>query len=134
MGIASILQEEGSLNEIVRLVGRDSLTEDQKVTIEIAKIIKDEFLQQNAYSDYDFTCPLWKTAGMANCIVHFYGLCNKVIADQDKEKDKKIGWDLIKHYCRDEYTQLTKLKFAIPKEENKAEILKGYSDLMKRMD
>merc|ERR1739848_335650 len=36
--IQSILQEEGSLNEIVRLVGRDSLTEDQKVTLEVAKI------------------------------------------------------------------------------------------------
>ena len=48
------------LNEIVQLVGRDSLSEDQKLTLEIANIIKGEFLQQNAFSDFDFTCPLEK--------------------------------------------------------------------------
>jgi V-type H+-transporting ATPase subunit A len=42
--IKEVLQKEEQLNEIVKLVGRDSLSEDQKVTIEIAKIIKDDFL------------------------------------------------------------------------------------------
>jgi len=42
----------------VQLVGRDSLSEDQKLTLEIANIIKNEFLQQNAFSEHDFTCPL----------------------------------------------------------------------------
>merc|ERR1712087_730648 len=132
--IAAILQEEGSLNEIVRLVGRDSLTEDQKVTIEIAKVIKEEFLQQNAYTDYDYTCPLWKTAGMARCICHFYNLCNKVLAEQDKEKDHKIGWDLIRQVASDEYNELKKLKFKIPQEENKDKILKEFDALCDRMN
>jgi V-type H+-transporting ATPase subunit A len=46
----------------VQLVGRDSLSEDQKLTLEIANIIKGEFLQQNAFSEHDFTCPLEKVA------------------------------------------------------------------------
>lgn len=57
---SQILQEEEALNEIVRLVGRESLSEDQKVVIEVARIIKDDFLQQNAFSDYDKFCPLIK--------------------------------------------------------------------------
>ena len=48
------------LTEIVQLVGRDSLSEDQKLTLEISKIIKEEFLQQNAFSEWDYTCPLEK--------------------------------------------------------------------------
>jgi len=40
-----ILQEEAELNEIVQLVGRDSLSEDQKLVLEIAKIIREDFLQ-----------------------------------------------------------------------------------------
>jgi V-type H+-transporting ATPase subunit A len=44
----------------VQLVGKDSLSEDQKLTLDIAKVIKEEFLQQNAFSKYDFTCPLEK--------------------------------------------------------------------------
>jgi len=39
-----ILQEEAELNEIVQLVGRDSLSEDQKLVLEIAKIIREDFL------------------------------------------------------------------------------------------
>ena len=58
--IKQILHEEVELNEIVQLVGRDSLSEDQKLTLEIANIIKGEFLQQNAFSEHDFTCPLEK--------------------------------------------------------------------------
>ncbi len=81
-----ILQEENSLSEIVQLVGRDSLSEDQKVgatlcwppgwnvfrglimrlvllqvILEIAKIIREDFLQQNAFSPHDYTCPLYKS-------------------------------------------------------------------------
>jgi len=48
------------LNEIVQLVGRDSLSEDQKLVLEVAKIIREDFLQQDAFSTYDYMCPLYK--------------------------------------------------------------------------
>jgi len=48
MGMRKILQDEDSLTEIVQLVGKDSLSEDQKCTLEFAKIIREDFLQQNA--------------------------------------------------------------------------------------
>ncbi|OWK50923.1 V-type proton ATPase catalytic subunit A [Lonchura striata] len=48
-----ILQEEEELAEIVQLVGKASLAEGDKVTLEVAKLLKDDFLQQNGYSAYD---------------------------------------------------------------------------------
>ncbi|GCC43551.1 hypothetical protein chiPu_0027519, partial [Chiloscyllium punctatum] len=48
-----ILQEEEDLAEIVQLVGKASLAEIDKVTLEVAKLLKDDFLQQNGHSPYD---------------------------------------------------------------------------------
>merc|ERR1712025_933375 len=59
-----LLQTENDLQEIVQLVGKDSLSEDQKCTLEVAKIVREDFLQQNGFTDYDFMCPLAKTIGM----------------------------------------------------------------------
>merc|ERR1719330_1290008 len=67
-----ILQKEDDLQEIVQLVGKDSLSEDQKCTLEIAKVIREDFLQQNGFSDYDFMCPLAKTIGMMKVITFFH--------------------------------------------------------------
>merc|ERR1712228_314728 len=77
----TILQQEDNLSEIVQLVGKESLSEDQKVIMEVAKLIREDFLAQNAFTEYDYTCPLPKTVGMLSCIVTFHDLCQKAIAD-----------------------------------------------------
>merc|ERR1711985_156558 len=76
-----ILQKEDDLQEIVQLVGKDSLSEDQKCTLEVARIIREDFLQQNGFTDYDFMCPLAKTIGMIRNIVAFHETAQKVIAE-----------------------------------------------------
>lgn len=48
-----ILQEEQQLNEIVRLVGIDSLSDNDRLTLEVAKSIREDYLQQNAFDDVD---------------------------------------------------------------------------------
>jgi V/A-type H+-transporting ATPase subunit A len=63
-----ILDEEGELQEIVQLVGKDSLPEDQRLTLEIADYLKEAWLQQNALHDVDRYCPPEKTYGMLNAI------------------------------------------------------------------
>jgi len=68
----TILQEETNLQEIVQLVGKESLSEDQKLSLEVAKIIREDFLQQNAFTPYDYMCPLPKTCGMLKAIIAFY--------------------------------------------------------------
>jgi len=113
-----ILQEENELNEIVQLVGRDSLSEDQKLTLECAKIIREDFLQQNAFSKYDKFCPLYKTVGMMKCIVHFYDTARKCIVESKGEH--KITWNLILNQTKSLFNYLPQMKFLepeIPREE-----------------
>merc|ERR1711927_25444 len=86
-----ILQKEDDLQEIVQLVGKDSLSEDQKCTLEVARIIREDFLQQNGFVDYDFKCPLAKTIGMMRCIVGFHDAAQKAIAESSGEN--KITWN-----------------------------------------
>merc|ERR1712071_654495 len=54
------------------LVGKSSLGENEKVTLEVAKLIKDDFLQQNGYTPYDKYCPFYKTSMMMKNICSFY--------------------------------------------------------------
>ena len=112
--IKSILQEENDLIEIVQLVGKDSLGEDQKATLEVAKIIKDEFLQQNAFSDWDYNCPLCKTIGMMKCIVTYYECCKKVLTESQK-MEKKISMAVIEENFRTTIiADLTQMKMYLP--------------------
>ena len=55
-----LLQKESELQEIVQLVGSDALPEDQQLTLEVARMIREYFLQQNAYHEVDTFCPMDK--------------------------------------------------------------------------
>lgn len=79
--ISSILKEEQTLMDIVRLIGSDVLPEDQKLTIEIARIIRVGFLQQNAYHAEDTYVPLEKQFRMMQLILHVYHSAKKLLAD-----------------------------------------------------
>lgn len=89
-----ILQMEDGLNEIVQLVGKESLSEDQKVIMDVAKIIREDFLQQNAFTDYDYMCPLSKSIGMLRCIITLYNCSQKAIGDSPE--GAKVTWNQIK--------------------------------------
>ncbi len=69
--LMNILQEEDSLMEIVQLVGSDSLPEDQQVTLEVARLIREELLQQNAFHDVDRYCPLPKANDLMDLVLLF---------------------------------------------------------------
>jgi len=106
-----VLQEEKNLQEIVQLVGKDSLGEDQKVTLEVAKLLREDYLQQNGFSAYDYTCPLVKTAGMIRNFMKFYELSIKAVRST---QDNKITWSRIRNNLKNEYIALTSMKFIIP--------------------
>ena len=128
--IRSILQEEDNLQEIVQLVGKESLSEDQKVIMEVAKIIREDFLQQNAYSEYDFTSPLHKSVGMLRIITHFYDCCMKAI--KDSPVDAKITWAHIKASMTELIYKITSMKFYHPKmpvEEMNAKFQELYEEI-----
>merc|ERR1712100_384927 len=107
-----ILQKEDDLQEIVQLVGKDSLSEDQKVTLEVAKIIREDFLQQNGFSDYDFKCPLAKTIGMMRVITTYHETAQKTMAETSG--DNKITWAMIYSELKDLHVKVTEMKFELP--------------------
>lgn len=78
--IAALLAEETSLMEIVKLIGSDVLPDDQKLMIEIARVIRVGFLQQNAFHKDDTFVPLTKQLKMMQLILHLYHSCNELVA------------------------------------------------------
>ena len=67
-----LLQEESGLLEIVRLVGRDSLSEKDQLKLEATKSIREDYLQQNAFHEVDTFCSLEKQNMMLKLILQFY--------------------------------------------------------------
>lgn len=70
--VLRILTEESKLNEIVKLIGSDVLPDDQKLTLEIARVIRLGFIQQNAYHASDTYVPLAKQMKMMEVILYLY--------------------------------------------------------------
>jgi V/A-type H+-transporting ATPase subunit A len=66
-----VLDEEGELQEIVQLVGKDALPEDQQLTLEVARYLREGWLQQNAFHDTDMFCEPKKTYRMLEAIETF---------------------------------------------------------------
>jgi len=67
-----ILQQDAELEEIVRLVGPDALSDPQRAILEAAKMIKEDYLMQHAYHPIDTYCPLNKSYQMLKTIIYFY--------------------------------------------------------------
>ncbi|EGT34013.1 CBN-VHA-13 protein [Caenorhabditis brenneri] len=127
-----ILQEEEDLSEIVQLVGKASLAESDKITLEVAKIIKDDFLQQNGYTKYDRFCPFYKTVGMLKNMIGFYDLARHSV-EATAQSDNKITWNVIKDSMGDLIYQLSAMKFKDPVADGEAKIRKDYDDLAEAM-
>jgi len=75
----ALLQEESNLQEVVRLVGRDSLSETDQLKLEVAKSLREDFLQQNAFHEIDTYCSLPKQFKMLNLILGFYDEAKKAL-------------------------------------------------------
>ena len=75
----ALLQEETSLLEVVRLVGRDTLSDEDQVKLDTTKSIREDFLQQNAFHDVDTFCPLEKQFKMLDTILYFYDKCQEAL-------------------------------------------------------
>ena len=67
-----LLQQENELDEIVKLVGYDALSADDRLVLEAARAVREDFLQQNSFSDTDAYTPLEKQYGLLKVILAFY--------------------------------------------------------------
>ena len=77
----SILQEEANLNEIVRLVGADSLAPNEQLTLATAKMIREDFLQQNSFVDIDSYSETERQFMLLNLIIEFDKLARNAISN-----------------------------------------------------
>ena len=76
----SILQNESSLNEIVQLVGKDALSPGDQLTLEVARMVREDFLQQNAFLDIDSYSSYDRQEKMLAMILRYESLCRAAIA------------------------------------------------------
>ena len=78
--LMTILTQESSLMEIVKLIGADVLPDDQKLTLEIARVIRVGFLQQNAFHKDDTCVPMEKQFKMMEIILYLYQKSRSLIS------------------------------------------------------
>lgn len=113
--ICRILMEESSLLEIVKLIGEDVLPDDQKLVIQIARVIRTGFLQQNAFHPDDTYVPLEKQMKMMQVILHMYDVSKKIVSKQVP---------ISKITATGLFEKLIKMKFDVP--NNNIALLDGY--------
>ena len=118
--IAALLQEESSLMEIVKLIGADVLPDDQKLVIEIARVIRVGFLQQNAFHAEDTYVPLEKQKLMMKVILHLHEKAKEVVA-REIPISKLTALGL--------FDKLTKMKYDIPNDR-----LDMFDDYIREID
>ena len=113
--ISALLQEESSLMEIVKLVGSDILPDDQKLVIEICRVIRVGFLQQNAFHKEDTYVPLEKQKQMMKTILYLYKRAKHLV---------NAGIPISRILETGLFDKLTKMKYDIP--NNKLEMFEEY--------
>lgn len=123
-----ILQKEDDLNEIVQLVGKDALAEGDKIVLEVARLIKDDFLQQNSYTKYDKYCPFYKSVDMLRNMITFYTAANDAVertasggsGSAGAEGGGRVTYNVIKARLGDLLYKLSSQKFEDPAEGEEA--------------
>ena len=118
--IADLLLQENSLMQIVKLIGSDVLPDDQKLTIEIARVIRVGFLQQNAFHAVDTYVPLEKQLKMMEVILYLYDKCNALVAKQ-VPVSTLLATGL--------FDELVKIKYTIPNDD-----MSGFDKLRSEID
>jgi len=124
--IRELLSQSEDLDQVVQLVGKSALGDSDKITLDIATLIKEDFLQQNGYSDYDQFCPLWKTSWMMKGMMTFHDEAQKAIAQGH-------SWAKVRESTAEIQSELRSMKFELPTDGEEA-VTKKYEDLLQRLN
>lgn len=115
--LQEILHEEDSLLEVVKLIGSDVLPEDQKLLLEIARVVRVGYLQQNAFHPDDMSVPMEKQFKMMKVIDYLYRACKAKV-------EKHIPVSLITKTGI--FETVIKMKFDVP--NNNIDLLDSYPE------
>ncbi|TFB04541.1 hypothetical protein CCMA1212_004026 [Trichoderma ghanense] len=123
--VKQLISDSEELDQVVQLVGKSALSDNDKITLDLAVLVKEDFLQQNGYSDYDQFCPLWKTEWMMKLMIGFYDEAQKAIAQGQ-------SWAKVRESTSDLQAKLRQLKFEVPTEGEDV-IVKKYEAIQQEM-
>ena len=115
--LVNLLHEEDKLMEIVKLIGSDVLPDDQKLVIEISRVIRVGFLQQNAFHQEDTYVTLEKQLKMMDLILFLYDKARNVVA---------AGAPISSVLATGVFDKVVKMKYDIP--GNKPELFDAYKE------
>ena len=99
--------------------------------MDVADIVIEDFLQQNAFSSYDKTCPIYKAIGMLKCIITLYDCSLRAIKDTVGEK--KMTWGVIKTSLRQTIQKVREAKFVMH-DMDREEMAHIYRDLIEEIE
>jgi len=92
--LLEILQKEDELNKIVQLVGKESLSDPDKLLLDIARTVRDDFLRQSAFHEIEAYCPPKKAYYMMKAILTFYETCKRLLGKVPYSEILKLpGWE-----------------------------------------
>lgn len=100
-----ILQEESTLDEIVRLVGMDALGSKDRLTMEVAKTIREDYLHQNAFHEIDTYASLNKQLRMLKVILMFYKLGQDALVKNNVDIEEIISMNVREKIGRSKYIE-----------------------------
>ncbi len=119
-----LLTNSEELDQVVQLVGKNALSDSDKIILDVAAMLKDDFLQQNGYSDYDQFCPLWKTEYMMKAFMGFHDEAQKAVSGG-------LSWAKIRENTADIQHGLRSMKFELPDDEEG--VSRKYEELLQEM-
>lgn len=123
--IKTILSDAEEKEQVVQLVGKSALSDPDKIILDVATLLKEDFLQQNGYSDYDQFCPIWKTDWMMRLMVGFYDEAQNAIAQGQ-------SWAKVRESTSELQAKLRSLKFELPGDGEEA-VTKKYEAIHQEM-
>ena len=106
--IMRLLQDEAELEEIVKLVGMDALSAPDRLKLETARSIREDFLHQNAFHDTDTYTPLKKQFKMMKLILEFYDVALEAL-NKGADVEKLVNLPVREKIGRYKYTELEKI-------------------------
>lgn len=118
--VIRLLQEESKLLEIVKLIGSDILPDEQKLILEVARVLRQGFLQQNAYHENDTSVPIAKQLAMMETVLYLYEGTKKLV-------EQNIPVSIIRRTGI--FEEVTRMKYAVGNED-----LSGFDRLRQRVD
>ena len=129
--VMAILQDESALKEMVQLVGEDALSAPDRLKMEVARSVREDFLQQNAFMEEDTYTSLHKQFMLMKLILTFYDICLEAL-DKGANINKLIAMEVREPIGRFKYTAEDKVDERF--KEIEAALAKEADDVVQEVD